>query len=250
MNKDYIFVVTTYNCEKYIHACITSLLLQTDKDFGIIFVDDASTDNTVDKIRDLSRDIPNEHIIHVNETRTRSAAWNQRQAVIKYVTNPNSRILILDGDDTLYNDNSLCTIKLNRGRSKQICEAGTFDYAAKFPTKQTLKELYRVNIPYHLRYAKAWLYKAVPESMYYNGDELIKAGSDIAFVYPVIDLLGGKFFRSNQIVYKWNNHYLTHNDHFANKSEQRDNTRYVVDREKLSPLSESEIEDFKNNFNS
>ena len=42
-------VIAMYNDEKYIERCLNSLVNQTNKDFDIICVDDASTDDTVSK---------------------------------------------------------------------------------------------------------------------------------------------------------------------------------------------------------
>lgn len=250
MNNEYIFLVTSYNCRKYIDACITSLLLQNDKDFGIIFIDDASTDGTADRIKDISKSISNDHIIHVNEERTGSAAWNQYQAVIKYVKNPNSRILILDADDTLYDNDSFTRIKMGENFCPNRTEAGVFNFEGRMPRSGLPMELYRKDEPYHLRYFNAWLYKAVPESMYYKNGELIKAASDIAFIYPVIDLLDKKFNMCNFVVYKWNNHLTDHNDHYLRLYEQRINLSYVLNRDKMIPLTEEQIQEIKDNWNS
>lgn len=43
-------VVTAYNVEQYIGKCLKSILTQTYKDFELIIVEDASTDNTLEEI--------------------------------------------------------------------------------------------------------------------------------------------------------------------------------------------------------
>ena len=43
MNNKIIFIVTSYNCDAYIERCINSLTMQSDQDFGVIFIDDASS---------------------------------------------------------------------------------------------------------------------------------------------------------------------------------------------------------------
>jgi len=49
--KKISIVVPVYNVEKYIEECVDSLLNQNYQDFEVIFVDDGSKDNSVDKIR-------------------------------------------------------------------------------------------------------------------------------------------------------------------------------------------------------
>jgi glycosyltransferase involved in cell wall biosynthesis len=48
--------ITTYNTEKYIEECVNSVLSQSYKNWKIYFVDDCSTDNTVNKISSLGLD--------------------------------------------------------------------------------------------------------------------------------------------------------------------------------------------------
>ena len=44
-------ILPTYNVAKYISKCIESLLAQTLKDVEFIFINDASTDNTLDILK-------------------------------------------------------------------------------------------------------------------------------------------------------------------------------------------------------
>lgn len=47
----YSIIVTGYNCEEYAKQCIDSILAQTEKDYELIIIDDASTDNTLNIIK-------------------------------------------------------------------------------------------------------------------------------------------------------------------------------------------------------
>ena len=50
--KDLVSIITpTYNCSKYIGETIESVLNQTYKNFEMIIVDDASTDNTEEVVK-------------------------------------------------------------------------------------------------------------------------------------------------------------------------------------------------------
>lgn len=69
-------IVPVYNVEKYIDACIQSLLSQTLKDIEIIFVDDCSTDNSKNIIKKYLKDNPSITLIE-QET-------NQGEVVAKY----------------------------------------------------------------------------------------------------------------------------------------------------------------------
>ena len=51
-------IITIYNREKYIEDCARSLFEQTLDDVEFLFVDDASTDNSVMILRNLLEDYP------------------------------------------------------------------------------------------------------------------------------------------------------------------------------------------------
>lgn len=245
MNNKIIFIVTSYNCEPYIERCINSLIQQGDQDFGIIFIDDASTDITVELINQNLHLLPNS-IVHVNESRTGSSAFNQMTVVKEYVTNPNSWICILDGDDRLIDSSVVKQLKKIRGLGENIYFAFSLYEETIRRHSQTEQNIKREDCPYHLRMFRAWLYYAVDESNYYKDGELIREASDIAFIYPVIDLCENHIRFIPHFLYHWNNNLTYHNDHHLNLNAQMSNLEYVKNRPELSRLSSSQIETFKN----
>lgn len=48
-------IVPVYNCEKYINTCADSILKQDFKDLEIIFVNDGSTDNSLEEILKIQK---------------------------------------------------------------------------------------------------------------------------------------------------------------------------------------------------
>ena len=68
-------VIANFNNEKYIEQCIKSLKSQTYKDLEIIFFDDNSSDNSLDKIKKFS----NIKVIE-NKKQTKYGSINQLNA--------------------------------------------------------------------------------------------------------------------------------------------------------------------------
>lgn len=68
-------VISTYNGEKYIKECVTSILSQTFQDFEIIIVDDQSVDNTV-KIIETMQSIDSRIRLFINACHNHSDALN------------------------------------------------------------------------------------------------------------------------------------------------------------------------------
>ena len=88
-------VIANFNSEKYIEQCINSLKLQTYKDLEIIFFDDNSSDNSLDKIKKFSK-------IKVieNKIQTKYGSLNQLNAFRESINqSTGDLIFFLDSDD-------------------------------------------------------------------------------------------------------------------------------------------------------
>lgn len=87
-------IMPCYNCEKYIKKTIQSVLNQTYSNFEILIVDDLSTDETVNKIREMQRKDKRIRLIQLSQKGGASIARNKaiQEAKGKYIA-------FLDGDD-------------------------------------------------------------------------------------------------------------------------------------------------------
>lgn len=93
-------IIPVYNVEKHIKRTIESLLAQTDKDFEMIFINDGSTDRTVEVIKEImsKSNFPNFKIIN-------SQNFGVSSARNKGIYNSSGEYLyFLDGDDYISND--------------------------------------------------------------------------------------------------------------------------------------------------
>ena len=88
-------VIANFNSEKYIEQCINSLKSQTYKDSEIIFFDDNSSDNSLDKIKKFS----NIKVIE-NKIQTKYGSLNQLNAFRESINqSTGDLIFFLDSDD-------------------------------------------------------------------------------------------------------------------------------------------------------
>lgn len=88
-------IVAAYNIEKYIIRCLDSLINQTFKDIEIIVVNDGSIDNTLQKIKELSK---NDKRIKVIDKQN-GGLIEARKSGFKEARG--SYVLFIDGDDWL-----------------------------------------------------------------------------------------------------------------------------------------------------
>ena len=91
-------IIPTYNSEKWIKKCIDSVLSQTYKDFMLVLVDDMSTDNTVNLIKEYNDE--RVYLIRLEEKRYNGGTRNVGIQAPLY----SDYTLFLDSDDWFYND--------------------------------------------------------------------------------------------------------------------------------------------------
>ena len=68
-------IMPVYNSEKYLHACIDSVLAQTYKDFELLLVDDGSTDRSGEICDEYEKNDPRVKVFHIENSGS-SAARN------------------------------------------------------------------------------------------------------------------------------------------------------------------------------
>ena len=100
-NLRFTVAVISYNVEKYIERAIKSVLNQEFKNYEIILVDDCSTDNTLT----LAQKYENENLKILHTKSNTGTAGGPRNIAIDNAKG--EYIIFLDGDDTLYNNQTL-----------------------------------------------------------------------------------------------------------------------------------------------
>ena len=104
MKPKVIVAITTYNLEKYINECLDSVLMQkTNFDYKIIIADDASTDKTVEILKEYQSKYPEKISLILNEKNLGSLATSNKifdRIDCEYFS-------FLDGDDYWLDENRL-----------------------------------------------------------------------------------------------------------------------------------------------
>lgn len=92
-------IIPTYNVEKYIRECLNSILNQTYTNFELIVIDDHSTDNTINIIKDIAK-IDKRIKLFINE-KTEGCAFSRNLGLKLY---KGKYIAYIDADDFVARD--------------------------------------------------------------------------------------------------------------------------------------------------
>ena len=200
----FIIITPSYNNEQWVEYNIASILNQTYDNYEVFYIDDASTDNTYEKVKEIVQELQNWKIIKNIENK--GATHNYFHNLADYIKDPEDIIIHLDGDDWLYDETVLH--KLNDFYNKKNCwmTYGGFvvwngeNQQSELPYPQSTLysdfvhnyKLYRQDVwrASHLRTYKAFLYQSI------NLDDLksLEDGkyywhaSDLAFQYAYMEM--------------------------------------------------------------
>ena len=108
------FVICAYNEEKNLHRLFENLINQENQNFNIIFVNDGSTDNTLQIAKEYM--IKNENCIVISKKNT--GLSDSRNMGIKYVKTP--YFMYLDADDFLDRDTVDIIISKIKSSEKEL----------------------------------------------------------------------------------------------------------------------------------
>lgn len=208
MNK-FKIVIPSYNNSEWCEYNIASILNQSYTNYEVLYIDDASTDDTYDKVLGLVGDLPNWRVVR-NQTNMKRgyniSPYNEN--LTAFLTDDEDILVFVDGDDWLYDDSVLD--KLNDHYNTLDCwmSYGGFviyygdDKEIGYPTSQNThytddvhaRKLYRRDLwrASHLRSFRWRVYSSIKEEdLRYTKDGLYYAyAEDLATSFPCLEMCG------------------------------------------------------------
>lgn len=180
--KRFSIITAAYNIENYIERAIESVECQTFKDYELIIVNDCSTDNTGNVVKETMKKYDNIVYIEHTENKRAGGARNSALAVAK-----GEYIVFLDGDDSIASDNVLERLDMLIGQDKPDViylgfQIGGDREELVIPTEETCTKTYKAAMDkYPNPWSKAWRKEYLdennirfPEHRFYE---------DVLFVY-------------------------------------------------------------------
>jgi glycosyltransferase involved in cell wall biosynthesis len=195
-------ITPSFNNEMWVEYNLASILNQTYQNFEVLYINDASTDNTLDKVKAITEHDPRFTIIN-NEV-NRGATYNYFEHLA--FVNDDDVVIHLDGDDWLIDETVLD--KLNSLYNEADCwmtyggfvvwdgENITQPYPqnTEYPDFVHEYKLYRRDLwrASHLRTYRGFILKAVDltDLKSLETNEYYWHASDLAFQYPCMEMCG------------------------------------------------------------
>ena len=250
-NEQKIVVISTfYNCQNYIARCINSVAAQDYDNYHHFLINDCSTDATesvlLETIRLLPAEIKNKFTI-VNNNSRQGAVYNQVNA-IRAITDANAIVMILDGDDSLVNDNSIFayynsiydgTTEFTYGSCWSMVDNIPL-ISQPYPEHIKQAKAYRQhkfnwNMPYtHLRTFKQYLINDIPDLSFQDEQgKWFGAGGDGSTFYSLIEAADpNKVKCLQEVVYNYND-INPINDYKVNGEEQTANANTILSKKPI-----------------
>jgi len=239
--NNFFIITPSFNNEEWVKHNLASLLIQTYQNYKVLYINDASTDNTLEEVKSIVEN--DDRFIIINNIENKGAMYNYFEHLD--MINDNDIVVHLDGDDWLY-DNEVLE-KLNNLYNETDCWMsyggfvvwnGGLEATTPYPQntnydtfvhnyKLYRKDLWRAS---HLRTYRAFLLKAIDKNDLIDlvSGKYYWHASDLAFQYPAMEMAGeSKIQNVNFYSHVYNQHPKLLNR--TREREHKDNTKYEVE---------------------
>ncbi len=208
-------IVPFYNAEDWIQKCLISVRNQQYTNFQCIIVNDASSDNSEEKIKEVITG--DDRFVYLSNQNNVGALENIYNAIEHSQPDPEDVIITLDGDDWLANQAALSLI--NNSYLVENCWMTYGSYieypagvAGKFSKKSVPPHVissksYRETewMTSALRTFKYFLWEQIkPEDLKNKDGNFYEAAWDLAFMFPMLEMAGPKIHHVKDYVYVYN----------------------------------------------
>lgn len=207
-------VIPCFNAEKYIINCIKSIQAQTEENFDVVIVNDASTDNTRDTALSM---ISNDSRFSLLNMKSNNGAMSSIVSGINHLApNDNDIIAIIDGDDMLNIRKALEIVNKTYKRSDCLITYGNFvtqdgktinpRIGKRHQQRVIDQNLFRKSpwITSHLKTFKYILYSKVNQKDFRNSRGYFwDTCSDLALMFPMLEMAGDRQEAISDPIYRY-----------------------------------------------
>jgi glycosyltransferase involved in cell wall biosynthesis len=241
-----VVIVPSYNNSRWYKKNLDAIFMQNYKNYHIIYIDDASTDNTGALVEQYVRDRHQEHCVTVikNQQRVYSLA-NIYKAV--HVCSDNDIIATCDGDDWYCDQDVLSTLNkiyqysdtwLTYGREIMLPNKHIINN--KVNSQVIATNSFRTSTWNYsgMRTFYAWLFKRIKKEDLLYQEKFIQSHCDGAYFIPLLEMAGHRQQFISDIFYVANR-ATGINNYAANHDLQKKMAAYIRSKQRYQPIDPS-----------
>lgn len=247
--KPIVAVITSYNNELWCERNLRTLFMQKYNNWRAIYVNDCSTDKTLEKVQNMVKEAGQEHRVQIiSNAQRRGKMANLYYAI--HTIHDRAIVLDYDGDDWFKHDKVFQVLNEAYQDPNVWCTygqyenypAGTIGFCKPLSPDVIEKNAHRSSawITSHLRTFYAGLFKRIKkEDFFYNGD-FYPITSDQAYMIPVIELANTHIKFISEVLYVYNN-INPIMDYKTRVRLQQECYHHIRAREPYKPLTEEQF---------
>ena len=214
MNNHFKIIIPFFNVEQWARKCLISVKLQNYENYQCVLVDDMSTDNSVNVIKEVIGN--DKRFTLIENTQKKYALRNIYEAIQHSKPEKDDIIVTLDGDDWLFNRGVLK--KLNQVYEDSKCWI-TYGSYVEYPSKSRGKfsrkisehiinqNSFRENkwTSSHLRSFKYFLWNNInKQDLLDVNKQFYRMAWDLSFMFPMLEMAGDRSCFIEDILYVYN----------------------------------------------
>jgi glycosyltransferase involved in cell wall biosynthesis len=213
-NNHFKIIVPSYNNEKWLHACLKSVKLQSYDNYQCIIVDDCSSDRSTEIIQEeIDKNL--KFVLIQNKDR-KLALRNIYEAIEKSNPGDEDIIVTLDGDDWFATKNTLQTLNtkyketgcwMSYGSYMEYPSRSRGKFSREIPKAIIESNSFRESewMSSHLRTFKYKLWKRIKKEDFLEEEGHFCDGAwDMIFMFPMLEMAGHRSIFIKDILHVYN----------------------------------------------
>lgn len=244
-NKSFVIIVPSFNNAAFCRRNLASILSQDYASYRVIYIDDASTDDTARLVSEELAASPQGHRVKFIRNATRVGAVANTDRAVR-TCSPQEVIVLVDGDDQLAHERVLSRLNviyrdpavwLTYGQHTYYPHGG-YGFCAQVPNEIVGASAFRDYrfVSSHLRTFYATLWQRIEiRDLQFEG-RFYDTGGDIAFMMAMLEMAGTRSRFIPEVLYLYNRANPI-NDDKVDRARQRASEFQIRDRDRYGRLS-------------
>lgn len=243
--KSFVVVIPSYQNHNYFQKNLDSVFSQDYENYRVIYIDDASPDNTAHSVKEFVKEKHQNHRFTLIQNAKREGSLANLYKGIQQCDS-HEIVVNLDGDDWLAHDKVLSflnevyanpNIWVTYGQFKYY-PSGEKGYASQIPEEIIANNSFRNYgwVTTALRTFYAGLFQKIKKEDLQLDGRFFNAAGDLAYMWPIVEMSGRHSQFISKVLYIYNIH-TSIRDVVVKTEEQKKIGQYIKNKKRYLPVS-------------